>query len=698
MTGNGHASHSWKEKRQHRKKRDDSRIIAGRQQSVSFRKPFFFGHSVSVDLFAALAVFSARRAFRRIRHTARTAGVLLFRAFRGSKKKVHSMTYEKCKSRTIWMIVACAALLLFGTMAADRAYGAVSYVDPVLDVYYDDTLVRQFTMEELNAIASAEGDKTYTYSRFNTNSTPTADRISAKGPTIEGIVNEALNDPTDPQNAQLPADLDAVGSDQTIELKASSRSANAYSAVFTKTQLFETRYYYPNWEQEKDRTGHAAMQASYEGREEVPPIISTEETDGGNNPGRSLYGQLVPNEQNAPDCVQGMLRINSLANPGRITISSRTAQKWNPVQTTDAGTGGDVLTGTEISFDRSANTFNSKGGSRFWIYYTLDGTDPTLGSEEYNYNNYSYGEDGECINRPKVTGTGDLVIKARVIGNGKPDSDVTTFRFRGVKDLIDVDIYGTSASKIYSGVEQSAQGFTFTTVPEGAASVTAKDLSRVRASGKDAGTYSMSLRADQFEITPADPDCGIGNVTLHNGRLVIQPAKLVITTNSAKKLFDGRALTAAGSIQGLVNGETVAFAAAGKQTAPGSSRNTYSLLWNRTAKKTNYTISSTRLGTLTVTAPSVAAPKLKKLTAKKRTITVNWAKVSGASGYEIYRSTKKTGSYRMVKKISKGSTVSWKNKGLKKGKKYYYKVRAYRTIAGKNFYSGFSPIKYKKIK
>ena len=132
--------------------------------------------------------------------------------------------------------------------------------------------------------------------------------------------------------------------------------------------------------------------------------------------------------------------------------------------------------------------------------------------------------------------------------------------------------------------------------------------------------------------------------------------------------------------------------------APGSSRNTYRLLWNGTAKQSNYTIGSAKLGTLTVTAPSVAAPKMKALSLKKKTITVKWKKVAGASGYQIYRSNKKSGGYKMVKKISKGSTVSWKNKSLKKGKKYYYKVRAYKTIAGRTFYSGFSQVKYKKVK
>ena len=52
----------------------------------------------------------------------------------------------------------------------------------------------------------------------------------------------------------------------------------------------------------------------------------------------------------------------------------------------------------------------------------------------------------------------------------------------------------------------------------------------------------------------------------------------------------------------------------------------------------------------------------------------------------------------MVKTIKKGATVSWKNTKLKKGKKYYYKVKAYRVVNKKNVYSSYSSLKYTRAK
>ncbi|MCB6993006.1 fibronectin type III domain-containing protein [bacterium 210820-DFI.6.37] len=64
-------------------------------------------------------------------------------------------------------------------------------------------------------------------------------------------------------------------------------------------------------------------------------------------------------------------------------------------------------------------------------------------------------------------------------------------------------------------------------------------------------------------------------------------------------------------------------------------------------------------------------------------IKVSWKKVKNAKGYQIYRSTSKNGKYSKVKTIKSGKTVSWTNKSLKAGKKYYYKVRAYKTYKKK---------------
>lgn len=58
----------------------------------------------------------------------------------------------------------------------------------------------------------------------------------------------------------------------------------------------------------------------------------------------------------------------------------------------------------------------------------------------------------------------------------------------------------------------------------------------------------------------------------------------------------------------------------------------------------------------------------------------------------VYQSTKKGSGYNKVKTIKKGNTVSYTTKKLKKNKKYYYKVRAYRTVNGKKVYGAYSSV------
>ena len=92
--------------------------------------------------------------------------------------------------------------------------------------------------------------------------------------------------------------------------------------------------------------------------------------------------------------------------------------------------------------------------------------------------------------------------------------------------------------------------------------------------------------------------------------------------------------------------------------------------------------------------------KVKKVTAKakKRTAVISWKKVKGASGYEVYRSTKKNGKYKKIKTIKKAGTVRFTDKKLKKGFAYYYKVRAYRKTAVAKVYGNDSAAKKVKIK
>ena len=91
--------------------------------------------------------------------------------------------------------------------------------------------------------------------------------------------------------------------------------------------------------------------------------------------------------------------------------------------------------------------------------------------------------------------------------------------------------------------------------------------------------------------------------------------------------------------------------------------------------------------------PVPTAPgRMKAARASSSSVKVSWAKVSGASGYEVARATVKTGKYTTVKTVTSGSAVGYTNTGLKKGTTYYFKLRAYRMVSGKKVYGAFSAI------
>ncbi len=96
----------------------------------------------------------------------------------------------------------------------------------------------------------------------------------------------------------------------------------------------------------------------------------------------------------------------------------------------------------------------------------------------------------------------------------------------------------------------------------------------------------------------------------------------------------------------------------------------------------------------------VAETSIKKITSKKKAATVTWQKKSGVTGYQIQYSTSKAkiakGKKANVKGASKKSTTI---KKLKSKKNYYFRIRAYKKVNGKTYYSAWSHVKKsKKIK
>ncbi len=91
-----------------------------------------------------------------------------------------------------------------------------------------------------------------------------------------------------------------------------------------------------------------------------------------------------------------------------------------------------------------------------------------------------------------------------------------------------------------------------------------------------------------------------------------------------------------------------------------------------------------------VTKLTLSKPKLTSVTYKNKNVTFKWKKVTNAKGYYVYRKERGE-SYKKIKTITSGSTVTYKDKSaLTAGVTYVYTVRAYYGSVKSGYNTGLS--------
>ena len=95
--------------------------------------------------------------------------------------------------------------------------------------------------------------------------------------------------------------------------------------------------------------------------------------------------------------------------------------------------------------------------------------------------------------------------------------------------------------------------------------------------------------------------------------------------------------------------------------------------------------------TTTVLAASMPTTTITSVKTKSEAFTIKWKKKTNIAGYQIqYSTNSKFKKGNKTIKIKKAKTVSKKITGLKPSKKYYVRIRTYKIVNKKTYYSSWS--------
>jgi hypothetical protein len=198
-------------------------------------------------------------------------------------------------------------------------------------------------------------------------------------------------------------------------------SSDGYDVTLTLKELLkDKRYYFPGLKENHPSDGSIA--GSPEGAQEVEPILALVSAEGSDD-------LTTMNDRDALLFILGQRAVTEQTNNLflkyviRIEVLTATPEKWDtPKANIPSGTV--VPAGTKIELSNKHNNEDK-------IYYTTDGSTPTINSPMFNWSAsrwWDQRDDVKAVNKA-IEVNKDTVIKMITIGPGKEDSDVVTFTF-----------------------------------------------------------------------------------------------------------------------------------------------------------------------------------------------------------------------------------------------------------------------------
>ncbi len=233
-------------------------------------------------------------------------------------------------------------------------------------------------------------------------------------------------------------------------------------------------------------------------------------------------------------------------------------------------------------------------------------------------------------------------------------------------------------TKTLTGTTNSDGKITYTsgktsvaTVGKNTGVVTAKEVGSVIITAAVAATSNYNAVSATCIVSVGLAAPKISSVTQSKTSITVKWSKV----NGAKGYYVYRSTSKSGTytkIKTISSGSTVSY----KDTASKTSGKTYYYKVYAYSGSTKSSASS---------AKSIVYMKgtVSSLTNTSSGITVKWSKVSGATGYKIYRKSSSASGYSLVKTITKASTTSYTDTKVKSnnGTTYTYYVQPYNSLS-----------------